>query len=119
MEALLLEDINAGMDNSPIQHYISSLQGCVNAGEAVLLDQDILLLTGLQSKVATIIRKHESACGFIVNLYVFPRPNGIKVPCFPVPWKRTYIGFPAQEVVQTQYVSALLEARLQSLVKRL
>jgi hypothetical protein len=43
MEALLFEEINAGMDNSPIQHYISSLHSFVNAGEAVLLDDKILL----------------------------------------------------------------------------
>ena len=37
METLSFEEINAEMDNSHIQHYISSLHGSLNAGEAVLL----------------------------------------------------------------------------------
>ncbi len=41
------DEINAEMDNSPIQHYISSLHGYVNVGEAVLRDQEFLLPTDL------------------------------------------------------------------------
>jgi hypothetical protein len=64
----------------------------------------------------TIIGKQESLSGFIINFNLFPKPNGIEVPCLPVPWKQTCIGFLAQEVIQTQYVSVVLEARLQALV---
>jgi hypothetical protein len=116
MEALSFEEINAGMDNSPIQHYISSLHGSVNPGEAVLLDEEVFLPADLRSIVATIIRKQESPSGFLVNFYVFPRPNGIEVPRLPIPRKRTYVGFPAQEVIQTQYVAAVPEAGLKALV---
>jgi hypothetical protein len=116
MEALSFEEINAGMDNSPIQHYISSLHGSVNPGEAVLLDEEVFLPADLRSIVATIIRKQESPSGFLVNFYVFPRPNGIEVPRLPIPRKRTYVGFPAQEVIQTQYVAAVPEAKLKALV---
>jgi hypothetical protein len=116
MEVRLLEEINAVMDNSPMQHYVSSLHGSVNAGEAVLLDKEILLPADLCSKVATIIRKQESPSGFIVNFYVFPRPNGIAVPPLPIPWKRTYVGFPVQEDIQTQYLSVVPESRFQALV---
>jgi hypothetical protein len=61
------------MDNSSIQHYISSLHGSVNAGEAVLLDAEFLLPTNLPSKVATSIGKQESCSRFIFNFYVFPQ----------------------------------------------
>jgi hypothetical protein len=80
-EVCSFEEINEVMNSSPIQHYISSLHGSVNAGEAVLLDEEFLL-----PKVATIIRKQESPSGFIVNFYVFPRPNDIEVPRLPIPW---------------------------------
>jgi hypothetical protein len=44
------------------------------------------------------------------------KKNGIQVPRLPVPRKRTYIGFPHQEVVQTKYVSWWrMEDRLQAL----
>jgi hypothetical protein len=91
MEVRSFEEINEVMDTSPIQHYISSLHAhdSVNAGEAVLLDEEFLLPADLCSKVATIIRKQESPSGFIVNFYVFPRPNGIEVPRLPIPRKRT------------------------------
>ena len=89
MEVGSFEEINEVMDSSPIQHYISSLHGHVNAGKAVLLDEEFLLPADLCSKVATIIRKQESPSGFIVNFYVFPRPNGIEVPRLPIPRKRT------------------------------
>jgi hypothetical protein len=57
MEVRSFEEINEMMDNSPIQHYISSLHdGSVNAGEAVLFDEEFLLPADLRSKVATIIR---------------------------------------------------------------
>jgi hypothetical protein len=75
MEVRSFEEINEVMDSSPIQHYISSLHGSVNAGEAVLLDKEFLLPADLRSKVATIVRKQESPSGFIVNFYVFPRPG--------------------------------------------
>jgi hypothetical protein len=116
MEVRLFEEINEVMDSSPIQPYISSLHGSVNAGEAVLLDEDFLLPADLRSKVATIIRKQESPSGFIVNFYVFPRPNGIEVPRLPIPRKRTYVSFPAQEVIQTQYLPVVTEARFKTLV---
>jgi hypothetical protein len=116
MEVRLFEEINAVMDNSPIQHYISSLCHSVNAGEAVLLDEEFLLPANLRSKVATIIRKQESPSGFIVNFYVFSRPNGIEVTRLPIPRKRTYIGFPAQKVIQTQYLSVVTEGRFKALV---
>ncbi len=117
MEARSFEEINAEVDNSPIQHYISSLRGYVNAGEAVLVDEEFLLPADLRSKFVTIIQKQEaSPSWFIVNFYVFLRPNGIEVPRLPVPWKITYVGFPAQEVLQTQYLSVVPEARLQALV---
>ena len=104
------------MGNSPIQHYISSLHGSVTAGEAVLLDKEYALRCSLRSNVATIIRKQESQSdGFLVNFYASSWPNGIEVPRLPVPRKRTYVGFPAQEVIQTQYVCAVPEARLQAL----
>ncbi len=116
MEVGSFEEINAGMDNSPIQHYVSSLHGFLNAGEAVLLDEEVFLPADLRSKVATIIRKQESPSGFIVNFYVFPRPNGIEVPRLPIPRKRTYVGFSAQEVIQTQYLSVVSEVRFKTLV---
>jgi hypothetical protein len=81
MEALLFEEINAKMDNSPIQHYVSSLYGSVNAGEAALLDKEYLLPANFWSNVATIIQKQESPSGCIIKFYVFPRLNGIEVPC--------------------------------------
>jgi hypothetical protein len=115
-EALSFKEIKADMDNLPIQHYVSSLHGSMNAGEAVLLEEKFLLPANLQSKVATIIQKEKSHSGFVVNFYVFPRPNGIEVTHLPAPQKRTYIGFPAQEIIQTQYMSAVQEARLQALV---
>jgi hypothetical protein len=116
MEVRSFEEINEVMDNSPIQHYVSSLHGSVNAGEAVLLDEEVLLPADLRSQVATIILKQESPSVFTVNFYVFPRPNGIAVPRLPIPQKRTYVGFPVQEVMQTQYLSVVTESRFQALV---
>jgi hypothetical protein len=116
MEVRLFKEINEVMDNSPIQHCISSLHGSVNAGEAVLLDKEFLLPAVLRSKVATIIRKQGSPSGFIVKFYVFPRPNGIEVPRLPIPWKRAYASFPAQELIQAQYLSVVTETRFKTLV---
>jgi hypothetical protein len=116
MEVCSFKEINQVMDNSPIQHYISSLHGSVNAGEAVLLDEEFLLPADLRSKVVTIIREQESPSGLIVNFHVFPRPNGIENPRLPIPRKRTYVGFPAQEVIQTQYLYVVTEARFKTLV---
>jgi hypothetical protein len=39
---------NAEMDNSHIQHYLSSLHGSLNAGEAVLLDKEFLITDDLR-----------------------------------------------------------------------
>jgi hypothetical protein len=69
------------------------------------------LTLNLHSKVASIIRKDDGCSGFLVNYYVCPRRNGIGVPDPPVPRKRTYIGFPAAEVMQTVYVSFLPEEK--------
>jgi hypothetical protein len=108
MEVRSFEEINEVMDSSPIQYYISSLHGSVNAGEAVLLDKELLLPADLPSKVATIIRKQESPSGFIVNFYVFPSQMALKFPA--------YVGFSAQEVIQTQYLSVVSEVRFKTLV---
>jgi hypothetical protein len=79
------------------------------------LDQEVVLTIALHSKVAAVIRKESPSC-ILVNFYVFPGKNGIQVPHLPIPRKRTYIGFPMQEVVQTKYVSVVLEDKLQALV---
>jgi hypothetical protein len=102
------------MDEPHIQHYISSLQGCVVAGDAVLLDDEVQVTDGMRSKVATIIRKQESpSSSFRVNFYVSPSwLNGTTGPRISVPRKRTYIGYPCQEVLQTTYVSVLSGERL-------
>jgi hypothetical protein len=119
MEARSFEKINAEMHNLHIKHCIFSLHGSLNAGEVVLLDEEFLLKDDLRSNVATILRRKEGISflrrSFLVNFYVLPRPNDMQVPCLPVPRKRTYIGFPTQEVIQTKYVSAELEDRLQAL----
>jgi hypothetical protein len=60
----------------------------------------------------SIIRKDDRCGGFLVNYYVCPRRNDIEVPAPPVPRKRTYIGFPAAEVIQTVYVSVLQDEKL-------
>jgi hypothetical protein len=114
METRTFEGINAEMDQPHIQHYIPSLHGCIGARDAVLLDKEVQLTDGLRSKVATIIRKHEShPASFLVNFFVFPsRDNGILVPPISVPRKRTYIGYPSEEVLQTVYVSVLSSERL-------
>jgi hypothetical protein len=77
-----------------------------------LLDEEVILTTALHSKVAAIIRK-KSPSGFLVNFYIFPRQNGIRV--LQVPRKRTYVGYPTKAVLQTTYVSVVLEDRLQGL----
>ena len=71
MEIRLFEEISAAMDIPHIQHYISSLQGCVVAGDAVLLDQEVQLTDGLVSKIATIIRAQE--IGFLVKFFCSPK----------------------------------------------
>jgi hypothetical protein len=93
MEVRSFEEINEVMDSSPIQHHISSLHGYVNAGGAVLLDEEFLLPANLRSKKATIIHKQESPSGFIVNFYVFPRPNGIEVPHLPFLGREPTLAF--------------------------
>ena len=106
------------MNNSYIQHYISSLHGSLSAGEAVLLDREFVLTDDLRSNVATILKKVESSCSsrFLLNFYVLPtKSSTIEIPPLPVPNKRTYISFPSQEVFQTKYVSEVPEDRLKSL----
>jgi hypothetical protein len=77
MKTPYLEEINAEMDNSHIQHYISSLHGCLNAGEAVLLDTEVQVTDSLCSKVVMILQKQQSpSFGFLVNFHVFLRCNG-------------------------------------------
>jgi hypothetical protein len=81
MQTLSFEEINVVIDDSHIQHYVSSLYGCINAGVAVSLDVDVELTVSLCSKVATILRKQEfPSSSFLVNFYVAPRQNGIIVP---------------------------------------
>jgi hypothetical protein len=111
MEIRPFEEISAAMDLPHIQHYISSLQGCVVAGDAVLLDQQVQLTDGLASKIATIIRAQET--GFLVNFFVLPSGvNGVTIPRIPVPRKRTYIGYPSEEVLQTTFVSVISAERI-------
>jgi hypothetical protein len=84
LEAHLFKEITAGMDNSPIQRYDSSLHGSVNTGEAVLLEEELLLPIYVWSKVATIIPKvgiifwvgrlFASTC-WIPFLYGFEQPQ--------------------------------------------
>jgi hypothetical protein len=116
MESGMFEDINAEMDQPHIQHYISSLDGCVVAGDAVLLDNEVQVTDGLPSKVETIIHKQESPFfGFLVNFYAFPSwGNGMTVPRISVPRRKwTYIRYPSKENLQTVYVvSVLLGERL-------
>ena len=115
METRSFEEINAEMADLHIQHYISSLHGCVNAGEAIFLDEEVEVTDRLRSSVVRILRKQKSpsSAGFLVNFYVFPsRQNGITVPRIYLPRKRTYIGYPSVEVVQTSYVSVIKEERL-------
>jgi hypothetical protein len=115
MQTLSFEQIQAETKTLNLQqHYISSLQGSVYAGETVLLDEEVFLTVALRSKVAAVIRK-EAPSHFLVNFYVFPGQDSIQVPRLPVPRKRTYIGFPTQEVLQTQYVSVVPEGSLQAL----
>jgi hypothetical protein len=114
METLSFEEIHAQTTLHLQQHYISSLQGSVYAGEIVLLDEEVILTVALRSKVAAVLRK-ESPSHFLVNFYVFPGQDGINVPRLPVPRKRTYIGFPTQEVLQTKYVSVVPEGSVQTL----
>ncbi len=114
METLSFEEIHAQTTLHLQQHYISSLQGSVFAGETVLLDEEVILTVALRSKVAAVLRK-ESPSRFLVNFYVFPGQDGINVPRLPVPRKRTYIGFPTQEVLQTKYVSVVPEGSLHAL----
>ena len=112
MESLTFEELHAQITAVPLQqHYIPSLHGSLYAGETVLLDEEVILNSLLRLKVAAKIRK-ELPSGFLVNYYVNPDQNGIQVPDLPVPRKRTYIGFPTQEVVQTTYVSVLPEERV-------
>jgi hypothetical protein len=75
MQTLSFKDINAVMDDSHIQHYVSLLQG-----EGVLLDVEIQLTVGLRLQVVTIFRKQQfPSFSFLVNYYVSPWPNGISI----------------------------------------
>jgi hypothetical protein len=92
MQTLSFEEINAVMEDPHIQHYISSLHGCINAGKVVWLNVEVELTISLRSKVASILRKQElPSSGFLSNFYVAPRKNGIIVPQVSIPWKRMYI----------------------------
>jgi hypothetical protein len=114
MQTLSFEELHAQTNNLHLeQHYVASLQGSVFVGETVVLNEEVVLTTQLRSKVATVIRK-EAPSSFLVNFYVFAGQD-IQVPRLPVPRKRTYIGFPSQEVLQTNYVSVVPEDRLQDL----
>jgi hypothetical protein len=114
IETRCFEEIQIETQNNwHLQHYIASLNGSVDAGEAVLLIEEVKLNDTLRSKVATIVRK-ESSSALLVNFYVFPKQNSIQVPSLPVPRKRTYVGYPT-EVLQTSYVSVLSEDRIQAL----
>jgi hypothetical protein len=97
MQTLPFEQIQAETNTFNLQqHYISSLQGSVYAGETVLLDEEFFLTVALRSEVAVVIRK-EDPSHFLVNFYVFPEEDSTQVPRLPVPRKRTYIGFPTQD----------------------
>jgi hypothetical protein len=83
----------------------------------VLLDPAFFLTADHCSNVATVIQKQESPfSGFIVNFHVFLKPHGIEGPHLPIHQKGTYLGFPSQEVIQTQYMPAVTGGRLQALV---
>jgi hypothetical protein len=115
METLSFDELHAYTNNLHLQqHYISTLQGSVHAGETVLLDEEVVLTDALRSKVAAIIRKDSPTC-FLVNFYVLAGHHGIQVPRLPVPRKRTYVGFPNQEVLQTKCVSVVSEGRFRAL----
>jgi hypothetical protein len=112
MEKRTFEEISAAMDLPHVQHYIPSLQGCLVAGDTVLLDHEVQLTNGLASRHATIIRAQESG-SFLLNFFVLPSGrNGVTVPRIPVPRKRTFIGYPSEEVLQTTYVSVISGERI-------
>jgi hypothetical protein len=116
MQSLPFEEINDVMDDSPIQHYVSSLHGSITAEEVVLLDIEVELTDSLCLKVVTILRKQESpSSGFLVNFYVTPRPNGILLPHVSVSRKRKYIAYPSDELIQTSFMSVLGKERLSNL----
>ena len=110
MEEQTFEEINAAMDSPHILHYVSSVKGCLSAGEAVFLDEEFTLQDGLKSKVAMILRKQD--LGFLVNFYLLPTSNAIPVPRMMAPRKRTYIGYPSQELLQSTYVGVVVEERV-------
>jgi hypothetical protein len=112
MEIFSFEALHAQTNNSHFQHYSSTLSGSLPPGEAVFLEEEVALTLSLHSKVVSIIRKDDRCGRFLVNYYVCPRRNGIEVPAPPVPRKRTYIGFPPAEVMQTVYVSVLPKEKL-------
>lgn len=76
------------MDSSHIQHYIFSLKDCLNRREAMLLHKDVELVEGHNLMVATILRKQDS--GFLVNFYLFPWSNSIRVPQMRAPSQEAY-----------------------------
>jgi hypothetical protein len=90
MEALPFQEIKAEMDNSPIQHYVSCLHGSVNAGKAVLCEEEFLPPPIFDPKMQGSSQKQESSSRFIFNFHGFPRPNGIGVPRLPTERKFTY-----------------------------
>jgi hypothetical protein len=61
-QTLSFKEINAVMDDSHIQYYVSSLHDCIKAGKVVLLDAD--------SKVLTILRKQEFPSSIFLTIWV-------------------------------------------------
>jgi hypothetical protein len=116
MQTLSFDELYAQTNITTLQqHYVTSLHGSVLVGETVVLTEEVILTDALRSKVATVIRK-EAPSGFLVNFYVYAGGHdAIQVPRLPVPRKRTYIGFPTQEVLQTNYVSVVPDDSVQDL----
>jgi hypothetical protein len=114
MESHSFEEINAEMDNPYIQHYISSLHGCLNTGEALLLDEEIgVTKDGLRLKAVTILQKQESpSSGFLTNFYIFlSQQNDISVPQLSITQKWMYTIYPYEEVLQMTYVHVCVVGR--------
>jgi hypothetical protein len=89
MEVRPFEEINEVMDNSPIQHYISS----VNAGEVVLLDETFLLPGDLRSKVAKIIRKQDLLLGLLLTFMSSRGQMALKFLAFPFLGREATLDF--------------------------
>ena len=88
MEVRSFEEINEMMDSSPIQHYISSLHGSVNAGEAVLLDKEFLLSKLRQSSVSRNLR-----LGLLLTFMSSQGQMALKFPAFPFLGREPTLAF--------------------------